>query len=68
MTEVLKHWNFSNTEILYKTYLKLNKNGLCKNVNDIQEFLIDHNNLLKQDINLESYGNPFPARLSRVEL
>lgn len=52
----------------YKTYLKLNKNGLCKNVDDIHEFLREYNNLLNQGINLESYGNPFPARLSRVEL
>lgn len=51
-----------------KTYNKLNKNGLCETADDVFEFLKDYNCLLKQGINLESYGKPFPARLSVVHL
>lgn len=52
----------------FKTYRKLNKNGLCENAEDVYEFLQDYNDLLKQGVNLESYGMPFPARLSVVDL
>lgn len=51
-----------------KTYRKLNKNGLCENAEDVCEFLRDYNGLLEQGVNLESYGVPFPARLSVAEL
>lgn len=52
----------------FKTYQKLNKNGICENEFDAIEFLQNYSRLLKQGVNLESYGTPVVARLSLVSI
>lgn len=50
------------------TYLKLNSNGLCDNIEDIYFFLDTYNFLLSQGMDLEHGPNPIPAKLSIVKL
>lgn len=50
------------------TYLKLNSNGLCDNIDDVYYFLETYDKLLSQGVNLEHSYHPIPAKLSIVKL